>query len=217
MADKSRSVGRKLLSGSVLRVTNLAGAAVASFFLMPFIVHHLGDRIYGFWSFTAVFVGYYNLLDFGLSSAVSQYICIAIGRKDQAECRVVFNTALRLQLLVGGVALFATAVIAAATPWFCYNPADVHVFRKVLIFLGIHAGLGFPREGLLGRLGGTVTIRCSVLAGKSRTGLAHGTDCLGDLGRRWTAGAGVGDAICHAAGNGASGMVCQTRGPVGAN
>src|SRR5208283_5462648 len=144
MADKSRSVGRKLLSGSVLRVTNLAGAAVASFFLMPFIVHHLGDRIYGFWSFTAVFVGYYNLLDFGLSSAVSQYICIAIGRKDQAECRVVFNTALRLQLLVGGVALFATAVIAAATPWFCYNPADVHVFRKVIIILGINAALGFP-------------------------------------------------------------------------
>jgi O-antigen/teichoic acid export membrane protein len=144
MIEKSRSVGRKLLSGSVLRVVSLAGAAVASFFLMPFIVHHLGDRIYGFWSFTAAFVGYYNLLDFGLSSAVSQYICIAIGRKDQKECRVVFNTALRLQSLVGCVALLATGLSAAATPLFCHNLADIHLFRRVIIILGINTALGFP-------------------------------------------------------------------------
>jgi O-antigen/teichoic acid export membrane protein len=144
MIEKSHTVGRKLLSGSLLRVCNLIGSAVASFFLMPFIVHHLGDRIYGFWSFTIAFVGYYNLLDIGLSSAVSQYICIAIGKKDQAECRVVFNTALRLQSLVGGVALLATAVIAAATPWFCHNAADVHLFRRVIIILGINASIGFP-------------------------------------------------------------------------
>ena len=144
MIQKSSSVGRKLLSGSALRVVNLVGSALASFFLMPFIVHHLGDRIYGFWSFTLVFVGYYNLLDVGLSSAISQYICIALGRKDQAECRVVFNTALRLQMLVGSVALLATAVIAIATPWFCHSPSDVHLFRKVIIILGINAALGFP-------------------------------------------------------------------------
>jgi O-antigen/teichoic acid export membrane protein len=144
MIEKSRSVGRKLLSGSVLRVVSLAGAAVSSFFLMPFIVHHLGDRIYGFWSFTAAFVGYYNLLDFGLSSAVSQYICIAIGRKDTKECRVVFHTALRLQSVVGCVALLATGLSAAATPLFCHSPADIHLFRTVIIILGINTALGFP-------------------------------------------------------------------------
>ena len=144
MFEKSSSVGRKLLSGSALRVANLVGAALASFFLMPFIVHHLGDRVYGFWSFAAVFVGYYNLLDFGLSSAVSQYICIAIGRKDEGECRLVFNTALRLQLLVGSVALLVTGAIAIATPWFCHSPADVHLFRSAIIILGFNAALGFP-------------------------------------------------------------------------
>ena len=75
---------------------------------MPFIVHHLGDRVYGFWSLATAFVGYYNLLDLGLSSAISQYMCIAIGQKNHNECRVVFNTALRLQLLIGGAALVAT-------------------------------------------------------------------------------------------------------------
>ncbi len=144
IGGKFSSTGRKLLSGSALRVSNLVGAAIASFFLMPFIVHHLGDRIYGFWSLAAAFIGYYNLLDLGLSSAVSQYMCIAIGRKDQAECSVVFNTALRLQLLVGGAALLVTSAVAFATPWFCHNPEDVHVFWRVIIILGINAALGFP-------------------------------------------------------------------------
>jgi O-antigen/teichoic acid export membrane protein len=141
---KSTSTGRKLLSGSVLRVVNLVGAALASFLLMPFIVGHLGDRIYGFWSFTTAFIGYYNLLDFGLSSAVSQYLCIAIGRKDRTECRVVFNTALRLQSAVGCVALLGTAVVAVATPWFCHNPEDAHLFRQVVIILGVTSAFGFP-------------------------------------------------------------------------
>jgi len=138
------SVGRKLLSGSVLRVGNLLGAALASFFLMPLIVHHLGDRIYGFWSLASAFIGYYNLLDLGLSSAVSQYMCVAIGRKDESECRTVFNTALALQLLIGLAALIITAALAIAAPWFCHEPATVPLFRKVIIILGVNAALGFP-------------------------------------------------------------------------
>jgi hypothetical protein len=86
MTGKSGSVGRKLLSGSALRVVNLVGAALASFFLMPFIVHQLGDGIYRFWSLAAAFSGYYTLLDNGLSSAICQYICTALGRNDPAEC-----------------------------------------------------------------------------------------------------------------------------------
>jgi O-antigen/teichoic acid export membrane protein len=138
------SIGRRLLSGSLLRMSNLVAGAVASFFLMPFIVHHLGDRIYGFWSLAAAFIGYYSLLDLGLSSAISQYMCIAIGRKDHPECRVVFNTAFGLQLLVGVAALLVTGLVAAATPLICHNPADARLFWKVILILGVNTALGFP-------------------------------------------------------------------------
>jgi len=111
---------------------------------MPFIVHHLGDRVYGFWSLATAFVGYYNLLDLGLSSAISQYMCIAIGQKNRDECRVVFNTALRLQLLIGGGALVATAGLVAIASLFCHHAADVPVFRGVIAILGINAAIGFP-------------------------------------------------------------------------
>src|SRR5271167_5033583 len=144
------STGRKLLSGSVLRLVNLFLAAVTSFFLMPFIVHHLGDRLYGFWSFAAAFIGYYGLLDFGLSSAVSQYICIAIAQNNQDECRSIFNTAVRIQSLLGCLALLLTAGIAAAAPWLCKSPEDVALFRKVIAILGVNVAISFPFRAFAG-------------------------------------------------------------------
>jgi len=144
MTGKSSSTGRRLLSASVLRLGNLIVAAVVSLFLMPFIVHHLGDRLYGFWSLATAYIGYYGLLDLGLSSAVSQYICMAIGRNDRAECGNVFNVALRIQSLFAGVALLATGTIAAAAPWFCRNPADAALFWRVIVILGVNAAIGFP-------------------------------------------------------------------------
>jgi O-antigen/teichoic acid export membrane protein len=144
MAEKLSSSARKLLSGSVLRLVNLVAAVASAFFLIPFIVHHLGDRLYGFWALAGAFIGYYGVLDFGFSSAVSQYLCIAIGKNDPVECRAVFNTALRIQTLIGGLALLVTAAIAAATPWLCHNPADAALFWKVIAILGVNVAIGFP-------------------------------------------------------------------------
>jgi O-antigen/teichoic acid export membrane protein len=152
MVEKSSSIAHKLVSGSLLRVGSLLASVLSAFFLMPFVVRHLGDRIYGFWSLASAVIGYYWLIDFGLSSAVSQYLCIAIGRNEQAECRAIFNTALRIQLLFGGIALLVTGLIAAATPWFCRNPADAHLFWRVIVVLGINAALRFPTRAYAGVL-----------------------------------------------------------------
>lgn len=145
MTDRAfDSIGRRLVSGSVLRVANLIVAALASMFLMPFIVHHIGDRAYGFWSLATGFIGYYGLLDFGLTSAVSQHMSVAMGRKEPEECRAVFNTALRIQSLIGVVVLLLAIATAAIAPLFCQDPQEGILFRKVIILLGLSAALAFP-------------------------------------------------------------------------
>ena len=136
--------GNKLLSGSVLRMGNLVASALVGLVLLPFIVHHLGDRLYGFWSLAAAFIGYYGLLDLGLTSAISQYLCIAIGRNDPAESQKVFNTALRIQSFLGGLALLATGLLALCAPLFCRTPEDAALFWKVITILGVNAAIGFP-------------------------------------------------------------------------
>jgi len=170
------AMGRKLVPGSVLRVINLFTAAISSLFLMPFIVHHLGDRLYGFWTLAATFVGYYGLLDFGLSSAVSQYMAVAIGQNDTRECSAVFNTALRIQLLIGGFALLVTAVLAAAAPWLSHDPADAALFSRVIAILGVNVALWFPARAYAGIL--EAQLRFDVQAGLGILGVVLRTGLI---------------------------------------
>lgn len=137
---------RKLLSGSVTRVVNTVATAVVSLLITPFVVHVLGDRMYGIWMLVAAFVGYYNLLDLGLSQAITRYLARSLGSVNAEECNSVFNTSLRVYLALGGVVLLVTGVIAAIGPLFCKNPEDASLFWKVIVILGISLALQFPTK-----------------------------------------------------------------------
>src|SRR5659263_266912 len=98
--DTSYNAG-KLASGSMLRVSNLFANVIVSLLITPFVVHSLGDRMYGFWTLIGTFIGYYGLLDFGLSTAVSRYVAGAIGAQDEKECNRVITSALFIYIWVG--------------------------------------------------------------------------------------------------------------------
>lgn len=150
------SSARKIFSGSALRVCNLIAQVLVAFFLIPFIVHSLGDRQFGFWALAGTFVGYYGLLDLGLSAAVLQYVSVAIGKSNEAECRKIFNTAFRIQLTMGLVALLVTMMLALCAPLFWHNSADASLFRKVIAVLGVNAALLFPMRVYSGVLATTL-------------------------------------------------------------
>lgn len=138
------TTSQRLLSGSILRIAVLAANAVVAFLLLPFLVHHLGDRLYGFWALAGTFVGYYGLLDFGLTGTVSQYLSGAIGRQDFKACNLIFNTALRIHSLMGVAALLITFLIALLAHLFIRNPEDASLFWRVLLLVGSTVAINFP-------------------------------------------------------------------------
>jgi O-antigen/teichoic acid export membrane protein len=141
---KLASLSRKLLSASALQLGNLLLAAMAALLVMPMMVHHFGDRLYGLWSLAAAFIGYYTLLDLGLSMAVGQYLCVAIGKKDEVESEAVFNHAFWIQTALGLVAAVITAALAFCSRWLCRSPEDASLCWKVIAILGTTAALSFP-------------------------------------------------------------------------
>src|SRR5215475_1017580 len=130
---RRRSTARLLASGSALRVANLATQIVVAFFLTPFVIHCLGDRMYGFWSLVGTFIGYYGLLDLGLGGAVSVYLSRALGKGDQEECRSVFSAAMQLYVVLGVVVLAVSVVLAFLAPLFTRNPQDAALFWKIIV------------------------------------------------------------------------------------
>src|SRR5215472_7996295 len=152
VVPKRRSTARLLASGSMLRAANLAAQIVVAFFLTPFVIHHLGDRMYGLWALVGTFIGYYGLLDLGLASAVSRYIARALGKGDREECGTVFNAALELYLALGLVVIVLSLVLALLSTRLAHSPQDAALFWKITLILGFSLALSFPINVLGGLL-----------------------------------------------------------------
>lgn len=159
------STARKLIRGSLVRNVELFVLLGASFWITPFIVHSLGDRMYGFWTLVGTFMGYYNLMNYGIYAAASRYVAQSLGRGDEDEVNRTANTAFSLLALIGAATLVATALAAAACPLFLSDPDEVRLFREVLTILGVATAVGFP----LNLFGGIMTanVRYDAVSGLS--------------------------------------------------
>jgi O-antigen/teichoic acid export membrane protein len=138
------STARRLLKGSFFRNADLFIALGATFLVAPLIVRSLGNRMYGFWTLIGAFLGYYGLLDFGLSTAVARYISQSLGKGDMEELNNVANTAFFLFCLIGFAALLATLVSILVCPLCIHDPIEILLFRKIMLLLGVAMAIGFP-------------------------------------------------------------------------
>lgn len=146
------TTGRRLILASTLGVSRQVIGLGVGFSLMPFIVHTLGDHLYGMWSLAAAFVGYSGLLDLGLASAINRFMSASLGNGNYDESNRVFNTALRLYLLLGAAVVVISGILASLAGEFFKQPHDVSIFWKVTAILGLNLALGFPLRVFIGAL-----------------------------------------------------------------
>ncbi len=138
--------------GSVLRITSLVATTVVALFLMPFLVHRLGDRVYGYWTLIGAVLGYYCVLDLGIGSAVQYQVAKALGDKDPSTANRIISTAFHIFAAIGLFILFSTLALALLARNFITIDSDIHAFRTVLVIVGIGFALGFPGRAFVGAL-----------------------------------------------------------------
>jgi O-antigen/teichoic acid export membrane protein len=148
----AQHTAKRLISGSALQAVNFGSQIVVAFFLTPFVIHSLGDRMYGFWTLVGAFIGYYGMLDLGLDAAVSRHLAGALGKGSTEECADLFSTALQLYTALGFVIVLVTVAMAFVSPFFVHNPQDAALFAKVILILGFSLGLSFPAKTFAGLL-----------------------------------------------------------------
>ena len=165
---------RRLALGSILQVANLLSAAAASLLIMPFVVRTVGDAAYGVWVVVGTFVGYYGLLDFGMTATVTRYLAAAMGARDGRALQQTFATALAMFAGMAVVVLLVTAGLIAAIP----APAgtDPAVFRRVLALAGLAFAVGFPTRAFAGLA--QAALRYDIPAGLELLGLAVRTTAI---------------------------------------
>jgi len=126
---------KRIVTGSALSVFTLMANIVIAIWMMPFIIHNLGNHDYGLWVLVASFIGYYGLLDFGMSTAATRFLSRADGRGDIKEMNTVLTTAsiffaglgLTIFAISSTVALFSDS-FKTAMLWFTVGVTCIFQF-----------------------------------------------------------------------------------------
>jgi O-antigen/teichoic acid export membrane protein len=170
------SAARQLTRASAFRVLSFFATTAVSLLIMPFIVHTLGDRMYGLWALVATLLGYYGILDFGLTPAVCQHLGVALGRGDREACNKVVAASLRFFLAVGVLVLLLSGAAAACAPWMAKSPGDAALFSQIILILGVSTAASFPSRVFTGFL--IANLRYDLMVGAELVALALRTSLI---------------------------------------
>lgn len=170
------SAARQLTSASAFRLVGFFVTTAVSLLMMPFIVHTLGDRMYGLWALVATLLGYYGVLDFGLTPAVCQHVAVALGRGDREACNGVVAASLRFFLAVGLLVLLLSGVAAAGASWMAGSAGDAAFFSQIILILGVSTAASFPSRVFTGFL--IANLRYDLMVGAELVALALRTSLI---------------------------------------
>ncbi len=138
----------------VMNWVSMAVGMVVPFFLMPFVVRHLGPVAYGVWILAVSTVSYLNLLDLGLRSAIIRYVSKGQTEGKVEEARRAIGASLWFRLLIAvGVAGLSIA-LAFAFPHLFKIPHDLQHAAQVTVLL---CALGVAISLLAGVFGGVLS------------------------------------------------------------
>lgn len=118
---------------------------LVGFFLTPYIISSLGLGSYGIWALVVSVVGYYGLLDLGVSSAILRYVARYAGQRDHVRLNEVMNTSIAIFSVMGAIVAVVTYFAAGPLAGF-FNVAagDRILFQRSIVLLGTTAGFMFP-------------------------------------------------------------------------
>jgi O-antigen/teichoic acid export membrane protein len=128
-----------------------ACSAIISFFLSPFIVHHLGNSAYGVWVLVGSLTGYLGLLNLGVRATVTRYVARFYADSDDREASAVASSALVIFLIAGLIAVLFSALAAVAIMPLFHVPLSYQFAGRVALVL---AGFNIAASLVSGVFGG---------------------------------------------------------------
>jgi O-antigen/teichoic acid export membrane protein len=146
------------------------GTAI-TFFLSPFVVHHLGDARYGLWAVTGSLVGYLGLLDLGIRVGVTRFVAQHEAQGDQVALNRLVSTALAVFAVLATVATVLGGIIALQLPHLIDVPADLRTEAATVVALaGVTVGIAL-----------TTGVYGAVIAGLQRFTALNTIDLSGEV------------------------------------
>ncbi|MFL0796101.1 MAG: oligosaccharide flippase family protein [Cellvibrionaceae bacterium] len=133
-----------LFKGSVVRFVTLVCSIAIAFFMMPFIIHTVGDRWYGLWVVIASLLSFYGMMDLGLSSATQRYLSYSLPKDDNDKINEYFNSSLFVYIGISVIVLVITTLLVLFAEYFVDDPQDLTTFQMIFAIMGGTLAISFP-------------------------------------------------------------------------
>lgn len=116
---------------------------VIGFFLMPYIVHVMGDQSYGTWLFINSMASYAGLLYFGFGETISRYVAKYHGEGNDLRINQIVSLIFAIYLVMGGIALAVAISLSLLAPWTSHwTGSELVEIQWTIVVLGLNAATG---------------------------------------------------------------------------
>ncbi len=148
---EQRKTSTALLKGSSFRVIQTFISIGIGFWMLPFLISHLGSEDYALWVLIGSIISSYYLMDLGLNHTVTRYVARYIYTEEYERANHIINTALLIYSLLG-ITLFTLTILAVffIAPEIVNNPEDLKTAQAILLISGLSLSLEFPSKAFPG-------------------------------------------------------------------
>ena len=138
------SVSRSVIKNIFFRWGQYGISAVVSFVMLPFLLHKLGDSIYGLWILIGSFTGYLGLLDMGIGMSLVKYISEFTAKKDHKSLGRFIASSFFLYSFIGfylsahcGYFYYSFPQIFQCHRYIYYDRTDCYFYSRITNRFGI--------------------------------------------------------------------------------
>lgn len=127
---------------------------IIQFFMMPFVIHRLGDVHYGIWVLILSVTGFLDLFDLGVSGSVVKYVAEYRAKGDNEGLNSICSTAFYIFLVAGTVVLLLSFVLSSFVQFFRIPRDEILMSRWIMLIVGFQIGLTLPSGFFTGYMRG---------------------------------------------------------------
>ena len=139
--SQNRRIARAICSNWL----GMAVTGAVSFLLAPFLIHRLGPLYYGMWVMVGSVIGYYGLLDIGMSGTLVRFVAHYNGADKRVALTESFASALALSAAVGVIiCALGLGSMFFLPQFFHVDGAEIWTFRYVLLLTALAVAVSFP-------------------------------------------------------------------------
>lgn len=136
--EPALDIKKKIVKNTIANALVRLSAWIISFLMLPFMISRLGTVGFGVWFLVNTIIGYFGILDLGITPAITKYIAEYHAKKDEKSSLEIINTAFVYYLAVGVISCVCTLLLADHIVNFLrISEADRHMAWSLIVLTAI--------------------------------------------------------------------------------